>query len=437
MAEPFDTLADDLIAALGLTGADDEAVAAVLAAWGTPGTLGQLRDALTFLGRLNGLLLVDEPPSNVIGAPGAFAIDQENKVFYGPKDAITGWPAGEPFLAGPIGATPNLTIGSVTTSDPGDPAEATLSGTAEDPVLDLTLPRGDTGPTPNLTIGSVTTGAAGSEAEAAFTGTPEDPVLNLTIPQGDTGAGGDDGWSPVLAIVTDGVRRVHRVVDWTGGTGAEPIVGLYVGATGLVSDIADAVDVRGPQGSAGSGTGDMLGANNLSDLTDDAAARTNLDVYSKAQVDSSLSGKSNTGHTHAITDVTGLQTALDGKSGTGVTAALDTRIDALEAAPDPAIADVTGLQTALDERVQTINGVGPDGAGNVDVALPATAATYTYTAGVLTSMTEVVGGTNRVSTFGYTAGVLTTLTVVHNGVTRTTTYSYTAGVLTGSSTVES
>ena len=43
------------------------------------------------------------------------------------------------------------------------------------------------GPTPNLTIGTVETGAAGSQAEATITGTPEDPVLNLKIPKGDKG----------------------------------------------------------------------------------------------------------------------------------------------------------------------------------------------------------------------------------------------------------
>ena len=46
---------------------------------------------------------------------------------------------------------------------------------------------GPTGATPNLTIGTVETGAAGSTAEATITGTPENPVLNLRIPQGAPG----------------------------------------------------------------------------------------------------------------------------------------------------------------------------------------------------------------------------------------------------------
>lgn len=59
---------------------------------------------------------------------------------------------------------------------------------------------------------------------------------------------GDKGWAPVFGVVSDGQRRVQRVVDWQGGEGTKPATGQYVGATGLVSDIADAVDIRGPEG---------------------------------------------------------------------------------------------------------------------------------------------------------------------------------------------
>jgi hypothetical protein len=49
--------------------------------------------------------------------------------------------------------------------------------------------KGDTGATPNLTIGSVETLDAGSNATATITGTPEDPVLSLGIPKGYDGVG--------------------------------------------------------------------------------------------------------------------------------------------------------------------------------------------------------------------------------------------------------
>lgn len=49
--------------------------------------------------------------------------------------------------------------------------------------------KGDTGATPRITIGTVTTGAPGTRAAASFTGTAENPVLSLTIPQGQPGTG--------------------------------------------------------------------------------------------------------------------------------------------------------------------------------------------------------------------------------------------------------
>jgi hypothetical protein len=59
---------------------------------------------------------------------------------------------------------------------------------------------------------------------------------------------GDEGWTPVLGVVADGSRRVQRVIDWFGGAGTKPDTGAYVGATGFVTDIADATDYRGPEG---------------------------------------------------------------------------------------------------------------------------------------------------------------------------------------------
>ena len=46
---------------------------------------------------------------------------------------------------GATGATPNLTMGTVTTLEPDSPATATITGTAENPVLNLGIPKGDTG----------------------------------------------------------------------------------------------------------------------------------------------------------------------------------------------------------------------------------------------------------------------------------------------------
>lgn len=60
-----------------------------------------------------------------------------------------------------------------------------------------------------------------------------------------------NGWTPVLAVVTDGSRRVLQVVDWTAGTGTKPATGRYVAVSGLTTVIGDAVDIRGATGATG------------------------------------------------------------------------------------------------------------------------------------------------------------------------------------------
>ena len=115
-------------------------------------------------------------------------------------------------LKGETGATPDISIGNVTTGQPGTNVEVSVSGTPENPVMDFTIPRGDVGATPNMTIGTVTTGEEGTQAQATITGTPEDPVLNLTIPRGDTG---DAGFDPIVEVTKDGNTATVSVTDAT------------------------------------------------------------------------------------------------------------------------------------------------------------------------------------------------------------------------------
>lgn len=56
-----------------------------------------------------------------------------------------------------------------------------------------TGPAGATGATPNIQIGTVETLEPGSNATATITGTPENPILNLGIPRGADGSGGGSG----------------------------------------------------------------------------------------------------------------------------------------------------------------------------------------------------------------------------------------------------
>lgn len=85
---------------------------------------------------------------------------------------------------------------------------------------------------------------------------------------------GDKGWSPAFSIESNGSDRVLKLVGYVGGEGTEPTddVGKYVGDAGYVTDINDAVNIRGPQGNPGNGTGDLISTNNLSDVDDAATA---------------------------------------------------------------------------------------------------------------------------------------------------------------------
>lgn len=55
-------------------------------------------------------------------------------------------------------------------------------------VISLGIPKGNTGATPALSMGVVTTGAPGSQAQASLRGTAEAPILDMTIPAGETGS---------------------------------------------------------------------------------------------------------------------------------------------------------------------------------------------------------------------------------------------------------
>jgi hypothetical protein len=213
-------------------------------------------------------------------------------------------------------------------------------------------PKGDTGPAGPanvLSIGTVSQGAAA----ATLTGAAPNQVLNLVLQKGDAGTNvelqatsthiqwrlvGSSTWTNLVALTA--------ITGPTGSTGAAgAAVELQATSTHLqwryvggstwtnVFELSSLVGATGPQGPAGPAGPPV----NLADETPQplgvasagtalAAARADH-VHSQGSIAySALSGIPSTfapaAHQHAISDVTGLQTALDGKQASGTYATL-------------------------------------------------------------------------------------------------------------------
>lgn len=134
---------------------------------------------------------------------------------------------------------------------------------------------------------------------------PGEPPEFVEGPQGPPG----EGWAPVFTVVTDGVRRVFQLLEYVGGDGDPPTdhIGEYVGASDYVTDIAQAVDVRGPQGpqgTAGAGTGDMLVADyDPNGVTADAFDMDNMVEGTDAKI-LTAAERTKLGGIEALADVT-------------------------------------------------------------------------------------------------------------------------------------
>ena len=123
---------------------------------------------------------------------------------------------GAPQLAGQISDTPNAYIGlcvDTNADSPTNPKNYTWYNWKGD--------NGDTGATPNLQIGTVTTLESGSNATASITGTTENPLLNLGIPKGDTGGAIVETWEELtisnttLTLTEKKNQIVSNMVDGT------------------------------------------------------------------------------------------------------------------------------------------------------------------------------------------------------------------------------
>ena len=109
----------------------------------------------------------------------------------GHYNIVLGLPKGD---KGDTGATPQITV-QVKTSEPGTAASVKQTGTAEAPVIELTIPRGDTGSIGSLTINGKAPDAAGKvELTAADVGalSGTDATLTEAGKAADAKATGDE-----------------------------------------------------------------------------------------------------------------------------------------------------------------------------------------------------------------------------------------------------
>lgn len=123
---------------------------------------------------------------------------------------------------GDTGATPNLTIGTVTTLEAGESATASITGESPDLTLNLGIPKGAKGEpgmdgvTPTFGIESVETGEPGTDAEVTMTGDAPNHGLRFVIPRGDKGDKGDTDISLGLTSASVGQTIKVKAVDESG-----------------------------------------------------------------------------------------------------------------------------------------------------------------------------------------------------------------------------
>jgi hypothetical protein len=261
---------------------------------------------------------------------------------------------------GPTGPATSLSIGSVST---GTTAAVSITGSAPSQSLSFVLPQGPAGPVSSLKIGTVVTGV---DAAATITGTAPTQTLNLVLPQGATGAQGIQGVvgpaGPANSLTVAGVTTTTATTAAVSITGTAPSQQISFvipqGPRGLQGDggpyttIQAGTVTTGAAGSAAKidtvtsgGTVTLNftiprgvdGTSNLADETPQPLGVASAGSASRAaRADhvhatptisyANLTGVPSTfapsSHSHAVSDVSGLQTALDGKQAAGSYATL-------------------------------------------------------------------------------------------------------------------
>jgi len=178
----------------------------------------------------------------------------------------------------------------------------------------------------------------------------------------------------------------------TGITSLEIIDSTVAGRALLTA--ADATEQRADLG---------LGSAALSSASDFATTSHTHVIANVTGLQTALDGKAATAHSHIVADVTGLQTALDGKAATAHThiianvTGLQTALDGKAATSHThAIANVTGLQAALDGKAATAHPHAIADVTGLSAALALGVAAPVSLSGNIQDFTNIPAGVRRV-----------------------------------------
>lgn len=167
-------------------------------------------------------------------------------------------------------------------------------------------------------------------------------------------------------------------------TGTEAQIKGYAGHNGVLAYATDTKHLHVLSGTAGTTTklanvSDIPAPVDISGKADKTYVDTELakkqakgDYATNTALTQGLAGKANKAHTHAVGDVTGLQTALDGKATT--TALTEGLAGKANSSHTHTVAQITDMpKVAL-----SVNDITPDASGNVNLGLHAVATSGNY-----------------------------------------------------------
>lgn len=155
---------------------------------------------------------------------------------------------------GTTGATPNITIGTVTTRSAGTGATASISGTTPNLSLSLGIPNGATGGSGSagaaatIAVGAVSSLPTGSTPTITNSGSSSAATFNFAIPVGLTGSSGSNGSNGSAATIAVGSTSTLAA----GASATVANSGSSSAATFNFGIPQGLVGATGPQGPSGS-----------------------------------------------------------------------------------------------------------------------------------------------------------------------------------------